>query len=73
MVAPAGVLAKVARSFWPIGRFMLKTVGCAELSSPSLTIGLPISTVRASEIATAGGVVTAVVGAGMVLAVGAGD
>ena len=73
MVAPAGVLAKVARSFWPTGRFMLNTVGCAGLSSPSLTIGLPTSTVRASEIATAGVAVVAVVGVGAVLAVGAGD
>jgi hypothetical protein len=72
MVAPAGVLAKVARSFWPTGRFILKTVGCAGLSNPSLTIGLPTSTVRASEIATAGVVVVVVV-AGTVLAVGAGD
>lgn len=72
-MAPAGVLANVARSLWPTGRVMLKTVGCAEPSNPSLTIGLPISTVRASDVATGGVVVVVVAAVGTVLAVGAGD
>jgi hypothetical protein len=51
---------------------MLNTVGCPELSSPSLTTGLPTSTVRASAALAMGAVVALGSGDGTVLATGTG-
>jgi len=72
IVAPAGVLVNVVLSCYPASRFRLKTVGWVGFSVPSLIIGLPTSTLKASTVAAAGGVAVGTNGDGSMLAIGAG-